>query len=159
MNKVLLIGMAVAVAVGGTVAWKRHQREVAEQARLEAIAKERRDLIDKARSQVVGVLKDPGSAQFRGEQWYPESRTLCGELNAKNSMGGYVGYKKFVVTPQGYLLEGASLTTLDISRYEMPSYIPDGIALVEGRNDRTDLALGIFVEIYKRVCEGKSEAI
>jgi hypothetical protein len=159
MNKILVGGVAIAVAVGGVMAWKKHKREVTEQARLEAIAKERQASIDKARSLVIGVLKDPGSVQFRGQQWHPESKTLCGELNAKNSMGGYVGYKKFVATQQGYLLEGASLRTLDISQYQMPNYIAEGIALVDGRDDRTDLALGIFVEIYKKACEGNSESV
>lgn len=43
-----------------------------------------------AREFVGGVLKDPGSAEFRNQ------RGLCGEVNSKNSLGGYVGFKRFI---------------------------------------------------------------
>lgn len=42
---------------------------------------------------VSSTLKDPDSARFRGvkAKW----GTVCGEVNAKNSYGGYVGYRRF----------------------------------------------------------------
>lgn len=42
---------------------------------------------------VANGLKDPDSAKFRGVKvkW----GTVCGEVNAKNSFGGYVGYRRF----------------------------------------------------------------
>lgn len=55
-------------------------------------------------------LKDPDSAQVRNLQFYqnqivfkdgqrvPLQYKICGELNAKNGLGGYVGYRRFVVT-------------------------------------------------------------
>lgn len=43
-----------------------------------------------AREFVGGVLKDPGSAEFRNQ------RGLCGEVNSKNSFGGYVGFRRFI---------------------------------------------------------------
>ncbi|WP_410480685.1 hypothetical protein ACJ70E_15830 [Pseudomonas plecoglossicida] len=43
-----------------------------------------------AREFVSGVLKDPGSAEFRNQ------RGLCGEVNSKNSFGGYGGFKRFI---------------------------------------------------------------
>ena len=43
-----------------------------------------------AREFVTGVLKDPGSAEFRNQ------RGFCGEVNSKNSFGGYVGFKRFI---------------------------------------------------------------
>lgn len=59
--------------------------------------------VEKAKASVTNNFKDPESAKFRkmyiskfvnneGESAY----SLCGEVNAKNSMGGYVGYKNFV---------------------------------------------------------------
>lgn len=57
-----------------------------------------------AQSVVKGVLKDPYSAQFgamsafqldNGDQVY------CGQVNAKNSYGGYIGYKTFFVRMRG----------------------------------------------------------
>lgn len=43
-----------------------------------------------AREFVTGVLKDPSSAEFRNQ------RGFCGEVNSKNSFGGYVGFKRFI---------------------------------------------------------------
>lgn len=43
-----------------------------------------------AREFVLGTLRDPGSAQFRNQ------RGGCGEVNAKNSFGGYPGYRRFI---------------------------------------------------------------
>lgn len=56
-------------------------------------------LIDQLRAPVLTELKDPDSAIFRNERiigmWLPKKAILCGEVNAKNAMGGYVGYKPF----------------------------------------------------------------
>lgn len=41
-------------------------------------------------SAVKKSLKDPNSAQFQNVKGY------CGEVNAKNSYGGYTGYKRFI---------------------------------------------------------------
>ncbi|MBD9599394.1 hypothetical protein IB252_06065 [Pseudomonas sp. PDM10] len=43
-----------------------------------------------AREFVTGVLKDPGSAEFRNQ------RGFCGEVNSKNSFGGYGGFRRFI---------------------------------------------------------------
>lgn len=39
-------------------------------------------------------LKDPKSATFRG--LFYSGKAVCGEVNSKNSFGGYAGYQKFV---------------------------------------------------------------
>lgn len=44
---------------------------------------------------VLANLKDPGSAEFRNVRPTADGLYLCGEVNAKNSYGGYVGFKKF----------------------------------------------------------------
>lgn len=46
----------------------------------------------KVESIVKSVLKDPESAQFQNIDG------VCGEVNAKNSYGGYTGFKKFVIS-------------------------------------------------------------
>lgn len=47
---------------------------------------------------VKGVLVDPGSAEFRG--FFPGEAggysIACGEVNAKNSLGGYTGFSRYV---------------------------------------------------------------
>lgn len=47
---------------------------------------------EKAMSYVKNRLKDPYSAQFRNQ------RGFCGEVNAKNAMGAYTGYKRYVAS-------------------------------------------------------------
>jgi len=46
------------------------------------------------RGYVEGALKDPESAQFRNQYG------LCGEVNAKNAYGGYVGYRRFIAASE-----------------------------------------------------------
>lgn len=59
-------------------------------------------MVAKAKAVVSHDFKDPESAKFRNLGIY-RSKTgkpepyVCGEVNAKNSYGAYVGYKRFVV--------------------------------------------------------------
>lgn len=43
---------------------------------------------------VAAELRDPSSAQFRGI--YGSGDTVCGEVNGKNGLGAYSGFRKFV---------------------------------------------------------------
>lgn len=44
------------------------------------------------------ALFDPSSAQFRNVKLNTEKSALCGDINAKNKLGGYVGFRPFVAT-------------------------------------------------------------
>lgn len=48
-----------------------------------------------AKERVAAEMKDPGSAQFRGLERF--DGLVCGEVNARNSYGGYVGFQPFYV--------------------------------------------------------------
>lgn len=49
-------------------------------------------------------LKDPGSAKFRNLKVIEGAGILCGEVNAKNAFGAYVGFRKFAFNkPTGEL--------------------------------------------------------
>lgn len=66
--------------------------------------------LDKGQEAVKYRLKDPESARFRGVAVYWEkdgTAYTCGEVNAKNSMGGYVGFGQFLTngTPAGTTFE------------------------------------------------------
>lgn len=52
--------------------------------------------IAKVKEDILEALKDPGSAQFRRILVAADGGIVCGEVNAKNAMGGYIGFKKFV---------------------------------------------------------------
>lgn len=49
------------------------------------------------REAVMDRLFDPESAQFRNVRGHGVA--ICGEVNAKNKLGGYVGYKQFHALP------------------------------------------------------------
>lgn len=51
--------------------------------------------IDRAREAVSEQLKDPASAQFRNDRVVGNDRTVCGEVNGKNSAGGYAGFTSY----------------------------------------------------------------
>ena len=73
-----------------------------------AEVKDDKKLIEKAKEVAKYELKDPESAKFRNVRVVakPAQRDetkintyVCGELNAKNSYGAYVGYVKFIWFP------------------------------------------------------------
>lgn len=53
---------------------------------------------DVLKKRVAETLTDPLSAQFRNTKLSPDQKFLCGEINAKNKMGGYVGFRPFAVS-------------------------------------------------------------
>ena len=61
-------------------------------------------VIETAQTRVRDVLRDPQSAEFRNLS-YRQGRTnlpdvVCGEVNARNAFGGFVGYAPFVYDPR-----------------------------------------------------------
>ena len=70
-----------------------------EQLRLKS-EKEEAELLERAKEAVKNMMKDPDSAKFKdliaGQVSKDKKKHVCGMVNSKNSMGGYVGYKGFV---------------------------------------------------------------
>ena len=62
--------------------------------------KERAQLIAMTKDYVAAHLTDPDSARFRNTRVYEHGLfggiVVCGEFNAKNRLGGYVGYRRFI---------------------------------------------------------------
>jgi len=52
--------------------------------------------IQDAKQGVRESLKDASSAKFRNVKFHKDSGIVCGEVNAKNSYGGYSGYQYFI---------------------------------------------------------------
>ena len=48
----------------------------------------------RVKKEVKAMLNDPNSAEFRNIKIF-ENGNYCGEVNAKNKMGGYVGFQSF----------------------------------------------------------------
>ena len=91
MRKVFAALAIVGVSVAGVFGWRAY-------------------LVHELRKPVLAELNDPDSAKFRNERllfgwsaWRVKSNILCGEINAKNRMGGYVGYVKFQSTAGMYV--------------------------------------------------------
>lgn len=61
--------------------------------------------IPKAREVFQSKLRDPESAQFRNER-LTRTGVLCGEVNSKNGMGGYTGFKEYFTTGTVHYIQG-----------------------------------------------------
>lgn len=57
--------------------------------------------IDAFKATLIAPFRDPDSAQFRNVRLLADAKGLCGEVNAKDTSGGYVGYMPFAVTNDG----------------------------------------------------------
>lgn len=64
-------------------------------------------LIDASLETTRNQLKDPGSAQFRNVRvaQFGPGKVVCGEINGKNSYGGYVGFRSFAASPIGATIQ------------------------------------------------------
>lgn len=72
-------------------------------------AENNQKLMGQLKKIAIDSLKDPDSAKFK-EMFigFPEdsessARSLCGYVNAKNSMGGYTGFTRFIVSTEGLI--------------------------------------------------------
>lgn len=59
-----------------------------------------------AKDKVRAQLKDPASAIFERVTHFRDTGATCGAVNAKNSFGGYVGFRPFVLDRNGVLTWG-----------------------------------------------------
>lgn len=68
------------------------------------------EAIELGKKAVLHVLKDPDSAKFRDVRLkaYFDGAVVCGQVNAKNSYGGYAGFKSFVAGIKGATLRDES---------------------------------------------------
>jgi hypothetical protein len=70
----------------------------------------------KARQAVQARLKDPESAQFRNLR-ETSTGNVCGEVNARNEMGGYTGFKQFIVSDSGgAIIEGGDISVSSLCK-------------------------------------------
>lgn len=61
------------------------------------------------RTAVKRELLDPDSARFRWNPEMLEPEHYCGFVNAKNRMGGYVGFKAFIIDYEDGRVSRASI--------------------------------------------------
>lgn len=65
-----------------------------------------KDVIRESTSAVKASLIDPDSAQFRGVKIIRSDGKIvvCGQVNSKNRMGGYIGYQNFIAGTKGFIM-------------------------------------------------------
>jgi len=80
----------------------RHAAEASSRADEEALAQ--------LREKLLSTLNDPASAQFRNLTLRSNGTVLCGDVNAKNGFGGYVGFRPFIAVPEGAAIWSGSCT-------------------------------------------------
>lgn len=68
--------------------------------------------IERAQSLIAVKLKDPEAARFKDVEFNPETGVACGQVNTKNSFGGYVGYQDFIVKGDFALTRGEAAASL-----------------------------------------------
>ncbi len=105
-----VVGLLVALCLlaGGAYAYNNHKKKIKlaeEAAAATAIEAQKKAAIDAqiaaAKAAIEKRLTDPLSAQYRKVVAYSEG-VVCGEVNAKNKLGGYVGFEAFAYpTPTG----------------------------------------------------------
>lgn len=83
MNQRIILGAALLLAPA--LAWgSSHAAEIAH-----------------AKARIVSMLKDPASVQWKDVRWSDGADGVCGYYNAKNSFGGYTGFKYFFFGADG----------------------------------------------------------
>lgn len=68
-------------------------------------------LVAQVESQIRASMKDPDSAQFRPGFADAKKQIVCGEVNAKNSYGGYTGFEKYSYYKDRFHLQSDDLKT------------------------------------------------
>ena len=109
---------------------------------------------------VRNKMKDPESARFKNLRL--NSNNVCGEVNGKNSSGGYVGYRRFFIENGGYaVLEGENFGGYVLERLECEveilrernALIRSGDKTRYSESDVKQMEIQrAFEKVYKKVC-------
>ena len=73
-----------------------------------------------AAAKVKSILSDPDSASFQNIRVITNSKgeeSVCGEVNAKNKFGGYVGFSPFSYSENNVTVLGEDTRTEEFSKY------------------------------------------
>lgn len=111
----IALSAAVLLACSGAIGWWVWSEKFSPEAKHKALVK--------------GILKDPESTNFKFvRQSKRDPDTWCGEMNARNSMGGMVGFKRYVFTsPRDLGPEDVQLFRL------LSKFVEDGDSTFNGR--------------------------
>ena len=118
MKKILVVILVIFSVLVFSIANKKYKAHVLEQ---QAIAEEKA-AIDRAEKAIRSLLKDPDSGKFTEAAFNKKTGAVCGNVNAKNSYGGYVGFLPYIVTSSGTAMisppDPNVAGTFDFERYQ-----------------------------------------
>jgi hypothetical protein len=110
----------------------------------------------KKRESMRSFFKDPQSMQYRNQ--HSNGYYLCGEVNAKNAMGGYVGFEKFISYEDGFAVRG-STTNKFTSKSDSTDELVWKLGVVarltreSGRNPTDqELSIEFFNRLWSQYC-------
>ena len=92
MRKIIVVVASILVAgkcLAGPIDAEKDKRQQGRDAQL----------IEAAKKAIAYSLIDPESARFREVFIAPNRTAVCGQVNAKNRMGGYTGFQRFMYSP------------------------------------------------------------
>lgn len=100
MRKLTVLFILAMVAGSASAAPKESLKEKKAREQREA------QMIAAAKKAIAYTLTDPDSANFREVYVAPNEVAVCGQVNAKNSFGGYVGFRRFIYSPRKQGIDG-----------------------------------------------------
>ncbi|HAV4657533.1 TPA: hypothetical protein JIU96_07345 [Acinetobacter baumannii] len=108
----IIAGILICIVIFGSINSKEKIKN-SENVEEHSLSKVKPDssLIVKAKRYFATISKDPDSLTYRNlDSFFDKDGNsyACGEVNAKNSFGGYVGFRKFVYNGKTMILDGES---------------------------------------------------
>lgn len=154
MKKVAIWVVFLVIAAVCAVQYKGYRKDRAAAEKVEQEKQTKDAKIKALQKHIVAVLKDPSSVQWQGEFLSSDQTTLCGEVNAKNSLGGYVGFKRYIANNHGYLIEGGvfSSWSMEHNKIPVPDYMEDG-ARRSDAGDQATFSRDVFEFFWTSNCK------
>lgn len=114
MKKVMTALILMILVFLGLWGYDIYKASSNESQRLDAIEQAKQKGMELVRS----ALKDPGSALFEDVRAANGAGLVCGRVNAKNSYGGYAGFKIFLSNEGQVFIDNGSLSINSMIRSE-----------------------------------------
>lgn len=104
-----MIGVAVilALVIGMLIGMPKSNTSISTEKSVRVAAIEQQT---NSRLALLNHLKDPNSAEIRNHSGN------CGEVNSKNSFGGYTGFKRFIATPAIVVIDGEGMEPAEFQK-------------------------------------------
>lgn len=116
-------------------------------------------LFPEKRAAILRALRDSSSAQFRDERFSEKTGYICGQINAKNGMGGYTGFKRYASSALDFILEDsgllASQNTKEKTTQEIIEQLDREINFMKANGRKATAEELLYVEFevkWKRLC-------